>query len=348
MPTNRTMQTFLRIPALVSASLLLTTAVHAGDLTVTIDATVFSNSLGGSLAGAAAGDAVVISFEVSASGTVISPGQYSTYAVDIPTFQVMAGGGTVTATSGSMQLGIYDDFPVSDGATIGYTPIGGGYAFEMSASDSSGAMFSSVDLGALVGTYTGVQFNSVNYAALSDGGTALDLTLDAIAIAPIVSVPVLGCTPANPHYLGGSVTLAGSAFGLAGGSGLHIDAAGGPPSEFGFVIMSSDGSASTNLFQGVLCLGTPQGRYNPQVATNQGLPQLNSLGQFDGAGVFQNLVGTSVAGSGFDVPSELPFSPAGQTIASGDTYFFQVWYRDQDGGGGPSANFSDTIEATFP
>ena len=308
MPTNRTMQTFLRIPALVSASLLLTTAVHAGDLTVTIDATVFSNSLGGSLAGAAAGDAVVISFEVSASGTVISPGQYSTYAVDIPTFQVMAGGGTVTATSGSMQLGIYDDFPVSDGATIGYTPIGGGYAFEMSASDSSGAMFSSVDLGALVGTYTGVQFNSVNYA----------------------------------------VTLAGSAFGLAGGSGLHIDAAGGPPSEFGFVIMSSDGSASTNLFQGVLCLGTPQGRYNPQVAANQGLPQLNSLGQFDAAGVFQNLVGTSVAGSGFDVPSELPFSPAGQTIASGDTYFFQVWYRDQDGGGGPSANFSDTIEATFP
>jgi len=89
-------------------------------------------------------------------------------------------------------------------------------------------------------------------------------------------------------------------------------------------------------------------RYNPQVATNQGLPQLNSLGQFDGAGQFQNLSGTSTVGSGFDVPTELPFSPAGKVIAPGDTCFFQVWYRDQDMGGGSSANFSDMVEATFP
>jgi hypothetical protein len=31
----------------------------------------------------------------------------------------------------------------------------------------------------------------------------------------------------------------------------------------------------------------------------------------------------------------------------GDTWHFQLWYRDFDSGGGPSANFSDVLGATF-
>ena len=144
---------------------------------------------------------------------------------------------------------------------------------------------------------------------------------------------ITSCDPAADHYLGDFVKLETSSFGSGVGSGLHIEAIDGPADEFGFLLASPDGSASLAIFQGVFCLGAPQGRYNPNAATNQGNPSLNSLGQFDGAGILQNIVGTSTTGSGFDVPVALPFSPAGMMIGPGDTYFFQCWYRDKDAGG---------------
>tara|TARA_R110002073_G_scaffold17992_1_gene66846 strand:+ start:7032 stop:8900 length:1869 start_codon:yes stop_codon:yes gene_type:complete len=159
---------------------------------------------------------------------------------------------------------------------------------------------------------------------------------------------ITSCDPAADHYLGDFVKLETSSFGSGVGSGLHIEAIDGPADEFGFLLASPDGSASLAIFQGVFCLGAPQGRYNPNAATNQGNPSLNSLGQFDGAGILQNIVGTSTTGSGFDVPVALPFSPAGMMIGPGDTYFFQCWYRDKDAGGAASANFSNVIGVTFP
>jgi hypothetical protein len=101
------------------------------------------------------------------------------------------------------------------------------------------------------------------------------------------------------------------------------------------------------VFNGVLCLGAPAARYSVQVANNQGLPQLNSIGQFDAVGVLVNLAGTSATGTGFDVPFELPFTPAGQAIQPGDTYSFQVWFRDSVLTPGDSANFTNLVEITF-
>ena len=161
----------------------------------------------------------------------------------------------------------------------------------------------------------------------------------------------VACDPANQHYQGGSVTLESSSFGTGVGSDLRVEATDGPVGEFGFVLISSDGSANVSVFNGILCLATPQGRYNTQVSINQGLPQLNSLGQFDANGVMQNIVGTSGSGSGFDVPLELPYAPGGQVIGSQETWFFQVWFRDQIPplpNPGSSSNFSNTIEVFFP
>ena len=77
---------------------------------------------------------------------------------------------------------------------------------------------------------------------------------------------------------------------------------------------------------------------------------MNSLGRFDAGGVLQNLAGnaTSTGGSGYDVPAELPYSPAGQVIQPGDTWSFQCWYRDQVTTPGDSANFSNAIDVLFP
>ena len=77
---------------------------------------------------------------------------------------------------------------------------------------------------------------------------------------------------------------------------------------------------------------------------------LNSVGQFDAAGVLQNLVGTSTTGSGFDVPADLPYVPVGQTIQPGESWSFQLWYRDRVGDPpvpGSSANFSDALVVQF-
>jgi hypothetical protein len=169
------------------------------------------------------------------------------------------------------------------------------------------------------------------------------------------------CDPGQDHYLGGYVTL-GSGFCECGyqdisgtninsgvGSGLHLGAVGGPPGQFGFFLMGSGASSSLPIFEGILCLDAPQARYNGQIATNHGLPQLNSIGQFDAGGVLQNLVGTATSsgGTGFDVPSELPFSPPGQVILPGDSWAYQLWYRDFDEFGAPSANFSNALQTFF-
>ena len=164
----------------------------------------------------------------------------------------------------------------------------------------------------------------------------------------------ISCDPANPHYQGGSADLSTSTIGAATPSTLHLECTDGPTGEFGFFLVSSGANGALPVFNGILCLDSPQARYNPQIAGNQGLPQLSSIGQFDAGGVLLNLVGTatsSVTNHGFDVPLELPFSPPGQTIAPMDTWYFQVWYRDQLPplpNPGSTANFSNMAEVIFP
>tara|TARA_R110002126_G_scaffold64513_22_gene165289 strand:- start:5911 stop:8133 length:2223 start_codon:yes stop_codon:yes gene_type:complete len=154
------------------------------------------------------------------------------------------------------------------------------------------------------------------------------------------------CDPGQPHHEGDSVTLAGSAFAGGLSSGLHLEAHDGPVGEFGMFIMSMSAAGSLPVFEGILCLESPIGRYNAKTASNQNVPGLNSIGQFDAGGVFQNIAGTSTSGSGFDVPVTLPNPVGGQTMV-GTTIFVQLWYRDEDAGGAPSANFSNALRATF-
>ena len=131
------------------------------------------------------------------------------------------------------------------------------------------------------------------------------------------------------------------------GSDLHLECTHGPPGAFGFFFVGQGIGPVINVFEGVHCLSQPTGRYNPTVAANQGLPQLNSIAQFDASGVLQNVSGTSAAGSGFDVPLELPYAPVGQLIHPGDQHSFQLWYRDVDTLGNPTANFSNAILVQF-
>ena len=191
------------------------------------------------------------------------------------------------------------------------------------------------------------------YSLLGPGSSSFPGTLEiGLASAPCPApVLTIECDPANAHYLGGIATLSDSTVGTVAPSGLHLECTGGPVGEFGFFLVGPGANSPILVFQGILCLDAPNGRYSATVAANQSNASLNSIGQFDAAGVMQNLSGTSSIGSGFDVPYDLPFAPAGQVILPGESWSFQSWFRDQIAplpNPGSSANFSDAVTVTFP
>jgi hypothetical protein len=104
-----------------------------------------------------------------------------------------------------------------------------------------------------------------------------------------------------------------------GANSLTFEVTGLPQNQFGYFLCSQN-AASVAVAQGVLCLGPPIARFN-QFALNSGTtgtvqfqPDLNSP------------------------PPLAAFNP-------GDTWMFQLWYRDQNPG--PTSNFSGAIEILF-
>ncbi|MFT7676042.1 MAG: hypothetical protein ACI8QC_000008 [Planctomycetota bacterium] len=179
-------------------------------------------------------------------------------------------------------------------------------------------------------------FGSANVASMFNSGPWVDLpdwttSPDTYVVEYEPDHFLLHCDPGNINSAGGRVTLVQS---TSSGPGiLHLEATDGPPMEFGYFLVSQTVmDPGLSVGNGDLCLGAPIGRYSP---TAGGM--LNSLGQFDGQGVFQNLSGTSVVGSGYDVTDALP-SPPGGTIG-GSTFYFQCWYRD-----GSTSNLSNVLQ----
>jgi len=114
-----------------------------------------------------------------------------------------------------------------------------------------------------------------------------------------------------------------------------------------FLVGNMDASPGIQVGDGRFCLagaaGASFGRYN--VAGTNRL----SIGQFNYWGSFHNLSGTGDSfHAGFDVPFDLDIpGQTASTIMSGDTYYFQCWFRDGAAGAGHS-NFSNALSVTFP
>ncbi len=119
-----------------------------------------------------------------------------------------------------------------------------------------------------------------------------------------------------------------------------MEASQGPPGSLAYLLVGDRAPTSGTLIdQGVLCLAPAPGnigRYN--VASTP----LNSIGQFDAAGFLQNLVGTSMTGSGFDVPEAAPIAGF-PVIMAGQSWHFQLWYRDLVS----RSNFSSGVSVSF-
>ncbi len=148
------------------------------------------------------------------------------------------------------------------------------------------------------------------------------------------------CYPETPYAVGEIATLTAT-MQPAAGSGVHLNVSFGPPNQFGYFLVGSN-SAEPGIVvsEGRLCFdlsgANMLGRYNSAGTA------LNSVGQFSAAGVFVNLAGTSTVGTGFDVPSALPF-PGMATIVTGDVWHFQLWHREPGG----LSNFSNGLTVLF-
>ncbi len=169
---------------------------------------------------------------------------------------------------------------------------------------------------------------------------ALFLALASGAIAQNTGTSF--CNVTN-NSTGMPTTLTGTS-GSGVGSDLHLEVTQGVPGELAYFLAGNEATSGMVISNGLNCLvgtGTAQMfRYN--VAGGS----WNSVGRFDTAGVFQNLVGTSAVGSGFDVPDSIPgLVPI--MIMSGDTWHFQVWHRDRAVFTSES-NFSNGLSVTFP
>ena len=167
-----------------------------------------------------------------------------------------------------------------------------------------------------------------------------DVGVDNICINSSVGTVV--CDPANINASGFPAVLSGS-FSGAGGSGLHLECVQGPPMKFGYFLVGTDVTdPGVPISSGRLCLSTVGGNSIGRYNITGGL--VNSIGQFDVNGVLQNLVSTSSVGSGFDVPTMVP--SIGGAITSGNTWHFQVWFREGGAVAGVS-NFSNSLSVTF-
>ena len=149
----------------------------------------------------------------------------------------------------------------------------------------------------------------------------------------------LFCYPADNNSTGLPCVLTAS--NTSGpGTGVHLEARQGPPQQFGYFLVGTGvADPGLPLSNGHFCLsfssGNVIGRYNLLT------PAMDSTSYFGSTGILGSSPGTSTVGTGFDVPSTLPLMGS-PTIQSGQTWHFQLWYRD---GGG--SNFSNGLRINF-
>ena len=282
------------------------------------------------------GDAVEVSFEVNLPPTIINPGTEHEYGLVGATFQIMSGGMTFSGSAGGgINLVVENDNPSLDG--VGYSSsMGNGDFFAFSA-DLPGTTFASPDLSMLTGSYDIATLSLASQMRFTGAGGFMGMTFQTLEVQNLGFAQSF-CNPNNNST--GLPCLLSASNGMGVGSGLHLDASQGPPLAFGyFLVGNGTPTSGAPLSLGILCLAAAPssiGRYNVTGGA------LNSVGQFDASGILQNAVGTSTSGSGFDVPSV--FSIAGSPmIMTGQTWHFQLWYRD----GSATSNLSDGVSVTF-
>ncbi|MEZ5973727.1 MAG: hypothetical protein R3E96_02460 [Planctomycetota bacterium] len=227
----------MRTLTLISAFAALAPLAYAGDVAITMTGTVTANSYGsGPFAGATSGATAVLSFEVFVPGTDLAVGQLTNYDIDLAKFDLDINGSTGAALAGPTPAQVQNNFPAADGFRINQTNLASGHFFS-AGFGAVGTLFSSTDLLQLIGTYdVAANMTSFSYAIQGQGGF-LEIFPETLEIAiPSPGTPF--CDPPELNSAGQHCTLTASLAG-AGGTGMHLEANGGPSSEFGYFVVGT-------------------------------------------------------------------------------------------------------------
>jgi len=305
-----------RILSITSSLVLLASSAFAGDIAITVTGTVGQNSYGsGPFAGASAGDTAILTFEVSAIGVDVLPGQLTNYAIDLPTFDLDINGSTGAALGGATNLQIQDNLPMADGFRIDPTQLATGHFFECGWGTGPG-FFSTTDITLLDGTYNvAVNLTSFGYTINGQGGS-MEISPETLVIGgPSVGTSYCAAAPTSVSS-GALISATGSASIAANDLELHCS--GVVNGEAG-VFYFGPSQIQTPFGDGFRCVGGAVTRLWPPI--------------FASGGEYVRAIDNTVA-------------PSAGVLVPMSTHNFQCWFRDP--AGGPNGfNLSDGLEITF-
>ncbi len=309
----------LLVPAL---ALFLGSPALAGQVIFEATGTVASASgATGAYAGVAAGQPAHLVFQVTTPGTDVNPGHVTNFSIVSATLQMTMGPVTVGVASGSPVATMRNQDPAVDGVLASATLTSGknlGFSF----SDCNGAMFSSTDPAANVGSWSGF-FYCVYGWTISGSGTFIDIDLSTFSLAlPVVGTPFCfgDATQVVPCPCNNAGASGRGCENSAGTGGAQLVASGATVPDT--IVLSSSGELPSVLsifLQGNATIGAP-------LVFGDGLRCVG--GSLKRLYVKNAVAGTASAPAAGDPSVSAQSALLGDPIAPGTSRWYQTYYRD--------------------
>jgi hypothetical protein len=141
----------------------------------------FNNLTAGPFAGVPAGAPVSMTFQISPNGTVIAPGQDTSYPIAVGGFRLHAGNAVETLQGSPVSVDITNDYPKSDGIHLFSTATHSGQAFEFELFNPGGNMFDSTDIDGVNRTFGPELFEKMAWD-VQDGNRSMSINLDSVSV----------------------------------------------------------------------------------------------------------------------------------------------------------------------
>lgn len=310
----------LLLPGIIA---LLSSAAAAGQVPVVLQGQVFFNTFtSGPFNQVPFGANTTLAFQCDTPGTVVVPYELANYSIDPETFRLDAGGvvATASAIAGGPTLSIVNDHPIVDELILPPHLLSvPNHIIECTLSDSTGSVFSNVDLDHLTGLYSDSQWNASTWRISGPGGELL-ITLDLVAIYSDVSTGIgVGFCTSTPNSTG---------------LPAHASASGCPSVAINDITLRTEQlppNKNIFLFYGPTATQIPFGA--GYLCVSGGIYRLPP-GTSDSAGVHATQLDLDEPPPGGSGPGE---------ILPGSTWHFQSWYRDVGG----TTNTSDALSISF-
>ncbi|MEM8709751.1 MAG: hypothetical protein AAGG01_02265 [Planctomycetota bacterium] len=313
--------------------LVLALAAPVGTSSITVSGTVTapgSTLADPALSSVTTGTTITLTFDVETPGFTGGQGDLDFYAIDPSTVVLRAGATQVAGGGGTGNLFLINGGSGGIGSDVVTTSfdLTPSVSADLTLIDSSGNAIDQPDLSKLIGT-SGPGVFDIAMLSLADSGGALTVDVNAFTVDGAAGgLGTAYCGPAalNSSGLTGNLSAVGSDIASANNVTLVADSL--VPNVFGFVITSQTQgfTAQPGGSAGNLCLS-------------------GSIGRYVGPGQVANSGPAGTLSLALDL-SQTPQPNGFVAVAAGDTWNFQVWYRDS-AGGSPTSNFTQGLEIEF-